>query len=252
MKAAIPLCDLDVVDAGLAPPHQALLVELPLLVAIGAMPPAARVVPFVLEAHRDAIAVERPEILDQAIVELGRPFALEEGYDRGPTLEKFRSVAPAAVLGIGERDAFGVARIPGIFRHASLLGGGLPGKGRQWWTRHDDLVLLAVRLYRPLLMCRWRCLSVDRHYGSAFIRIRSAFGIGCARPSLIKATRTSALTRISPPRRTSCASMIEAPFTASGQVTTSSTSSIRRFKEIQRHRTHDEGKPGRFGFGFRK
>ena len=43
----------------------------------------------------------------------------------------------------------------------------------------------------------------------------------------MKATRTSALTSTSSPRRTSCASVIEAPFTATGQVTTSSTSSIR-------------------------
>ena len=34
---------------------------------------AAVVVPLVLEAHRDAVAVEGPDILDQAIVELPSP-----------------------------------------------------------------------------------------------------------------------------------------------------------------------------------
>src|SRR5437016_4181816 len=61
---------LDVVDAGLAPAHQAVLVEFPLLVAVGAMPLATLVAPFVLKAHGDAVVVEGPEVLDQAVVEL--------------------------------------------------------------------------------------------------------------------------------------------------------------------------------------
>src|ERR1700751_5930823 len=65
----------------------------------------------------------------------------------------------------------------------------------------------------------------------------------------MKATRTSALTRTSAPRRTSCASTIDAPFTATGQVTTSSTSSIRagRRKSSIIERT-TKAKPGRLGF----
>src|SRR5215510_10917269 len=76
MEAAILFSDLDVVDAGFAPAHQAVLVELPLLVAVGAVPLATCVMPLILKAHRDAIAVERPEILDQAVVEFLRPFTL--------------------------------------------------------------------------------------------------------------------------------------------------------------------------------
>ena len=61
----------------------------------------------------------------------------------------------------------------------------------------------------------------------------------------MKATRTCAFTSTSSPRRTSCASVIEAPFTATGQVTTSSTSSIRagRRKSICIERT-TKAKPG--------
>ena len=47
----------------------------------------------------------------------------------------------------------------------------------------------------------------------------SALGIGCALPSLMKATRTSAFTSTSPFRRTSCANTMEAPLTATGQAT---------------------------------
>src|SRR5258705_12875446 len=67
--------DRHVVDARLAPAHQTVAVELPLLIAIGAEPVAAIVVPFILEAHRDAIVVERPKLLDQAVIDLSRPFA---------------------------------------------------------------------------------------------------------------------------------------------------------------------------------
>src|SRR6476660_9490266 len=56
-EAAIFFRNLDVVDAGLAPAHQAVLVELPLLVAVGAVPLAGGIMPFVLEAHRDPVVV---------------------------------------------------------------------------------------------------------------------------------------------------------------------------------------------------
>src|SRR5579871_6939241 len=68
MKAPVLLGDRDIVDAGLATAHQAVLVELPLLVTVGTVPLPARIVPFILKPHRDAVAVERPEVLDQAIV----------------------------------------------------------------------------------------------------------------------------------------------------------------------------------------
>src|SRR5579862_5051594 len=109
MEAAIFFGNRNVVDAGLAPAHQAVLVELPLLVAVGAVPLAGRVVPLVLEAHGDTIAVKRPKILDQAIVEFPGPFPREKCDDGCAPFEDFGAVAPAAVLGIGERDAFGVA-----------------------------------------------------------------------------------------------------------------------------------------------
>jgi hypothetical protein len=98
--------------------------------------------PLILKAHRDAVAVEGPQILDQAVVEFLRPFPGEEGNDRGAALEKFRAVTPAAVFGIGERDALRVARIPGILRHAGFLGGGLSGERRKRRTRHGDLGFL--------------------------------------------------------------------------------------------------------------
>ena len=101
------------------------------------MPLPVVVVPFILKAHRDAVAVERPEILDQAVLVLLGPFAGEKRNDRGTTLEEFGPVAPAAVLGIGQRHALRIARIPGVLRHAGFLGGGLFRERRQRRARHD-------------------------------------------------------------------------------------------------------------------
>ena len=41
------------------------------------------VVPLVGEAHRDAVAAERPQLLDQPVVELLRPLAGQERDDLG-------------------------------------------------------------------------------------------------------------------------------------------------------------------------
>src|ERR1700729_3843759 len=93
MEAAVLFGNRDVVDAGLAPAHQAVPVELPLLIAIGAIPLAVRIVPLILKAHRDAIVVERPETLNQAIVMFFRPFAREKSDDGGASLENFGTIA---------------------------------------------------------------------------------------------------------------------------------------------------------------
>ena len=56
--------------------------------------------------------------------------------DRRAAFEEFGTVTPAAVLGIGQRHSYGVARIPGVLGHARLLGCGFAGEGRQRRTRH--------------------------------------------------------------------------------------------------------------------
>src|SRR5262249_33719849 len=70
--------DRQVVDAGVADPHQALVVELPVLVPIGAEPVTTVVMPLIGKAHGDTVACERPQLLDESIVELPGPLASEE------------------------------------------------------------------------------------------------------------------------------------------------------------------------------
>jgi hypothetical protein len=66
-ETALAFADRHIIDAGFAAAHQAVLVEFPLLIAVGAEPLSGVVMPFVLETHGDEIAVERPEILDQPV-----------------------------------------------------------------------------------------------------------------------------------------------------------------------------------------
>src|SRR5258708_30706379 len=70
-KLSFGFLDRQIVDACDATLHQALFVELPVLVAVGAKPVSRIVVPLVGEAHRNARFVQRPQFLEQS-VEIGR------------------------------------------------------------------------------------------------------------------------------------------------------------------------------------
>jgi hypothetical protein len=67
------------VDASEAHRHEPFGSELPVL--IGTKPLAAVVMVFVGEAVGDAVGCEGPELLDEPIIELARPFADEERFD---------------------------------------------------------------------------------------------------------------------------------------------------------------------------
>ena len=75
----------------------------------------AVVMPFVGEAHGNAIVVKGPNLLDEPVVELAVPLARQERLDGLAALEKLRAVPPAAIGCVGERDASGIARIPSVF-----------------------------------------------------------------------------------------------------------------------------------------
>jgi hypothetical protein len=111
---AVDFLDRQVVDAREPSPHQTILSEFPVLVTVGTEPVARVVVPLVGEADGDPVLRERPQLLDQPVVELARPFACQEGDDRSPTLEELGTVAPDAVGGIGQRDACRIAAVPTV------------------------------------------------------------------------------------------------------------------------------------------
>src|SRR5262245_54184329 len=87
VEQSLGLIDRQVVDAGDPPLHVSFGVELPVLVAVRAEPLPRGVMPLVGEPHRDAVAGERPQFLDQPVVALLRPLALEELDDLGAASE---------------------------------------------------------------------------------------------------------------------------------------------------------------------
>src|SRR5882757_5172770 len=131
MELALAGGDRQVVDRGEAMPHQAALVELPVLVAVGAEPVARIVAPFVREAHGDAVAAAGPQLFDQAVVQFPGPFAGEERLDRLTALEELRTVPPHAVRCVGKRHAFGIPAVPRVFGGARLDRRRLGREGRQ-------------------------------------------------------------------------------------------------------------------------
>src|SRR5215467_3145439 len=108
------LRDRQIVDARETAPHQPLFVELPVLVAVAAEPGTRVVVPLVGEAHRDAVTGARPQLLDEPVVELARPLALEERAHLLAAHRELGAVPPVRVLGVDLHDPVGVAGVPGV------------------------------------------------------------------------------------------------------------------------------------------
>ena len=123
-KLPVGLLDRQIVDAGEAALQVAEVVEFPVLVAVGAIPLAGIVVEFVLETHGDAVASERPEFFLEAVIEFPIPLAAQKLDDRRAAIHELGAVAPFGVLGVGKRDALGVARIPGVFGGLDFLARG--------------------------------------------------------------------------------------------------------------------------------
>src|SRR5215212_4107101 len=133
-----------VVYAGIAAPHEAVLVELPVLVAVAAPPLPVLVVRLVLEAHRDAVAREAPQLLHEPVVKLPVPLAAQEVPYRLTSLEELVAVPPLGVLGVGESNLLRGAGVPSVLGHLDLLPRGLLRERRQRWP---SLLSLVARLH---------------------------------------------------------------------------------------------------------
>ena len=131
MEFTILFLDRQVVDAGIALLHQAVLVEFPVLIAVRPIPMAGIVVPFIGKAHSDAVVGSGPDFLDQAVIELLGPFTRQETDDLLAAGDEFGAFAPRAVRGIGQRHANRIAAVPAIIGGAHLLAGGFGGERRQ-------------------------------------------------------------------------------------------------------------------------
>jgi len=95
--------DRHIVDVCLSPVHQAVVGKLPQFVSAGPEPVSGIIVIFILETHRDAVAIVSPEFFDEAVVQLMDPFSCQKSFYGLTPLDKLRSIAPATILGISQR-----------------------------------------------------------------------------------------------------------------------------------------------------
>src|SRR5262245_8960257 len=132
---AIGVCDREIVDARDPASHEALVIELPILVAVRPEPVARVVVPLVRKTHRDAVALTCPQLLDQSVVEFLAPLADQKLlYGLAPR-EELGTIAPAAVRRVGHGHPLRVSRVPGVLGQANFLRCGCRVEGRKRWAR---------------------------------------------------------------------------------------------------------------------
>ena len=77
----IGFADPDIVDARMPFGHVALLVEQPIFVAMATPPLTGSIAALVDETNSDAIAAKRPELFNEAVIELSFPLGREETFD---------------------------------------------------------------------------------------------------------------------------------------------------------------------------
>src|SRR4029077_7315640 len=141
VELALALLDGQVVDRGEAPPHEAVLVEFPVLVAIGPEPVIRIVAPFVGEPDGDPIALPGPQLLDQPVIKFLGPFPRQKRDDRLAPVQELGAIAPMTVHGIGQRHLLGIARIPAILGASDLQDGSVARERRQGRARIGHLRL---------------------------------------------------------------------------------------------------------------
>src|ERR1700730_17081176 len=100
------LFDRQIVDRCISKSHQTVVIKFPILIAIGAEPISGIIVPFVGEAHGDAIAGKGPKLFDQPIVQLFRPFTFQKLNDLLSSTWKLRAISPTRIDGVRECDPF--------------------------------------------------------------------------------------------------------------------------------------------------
>ena len=129
---AVGFFDGKVVDGSITLLHQPCGVIVPVLVPVGTEPVAAVVMPLVSEAYGNTIFGECPELIDQTVIQFACPLSLQEGDDRRTSNHKLASITAATIMGVAQRDLFGVASVPTVLGHPNLLDSGVEREGRKW------------------------------------------------------------------------------------------------------------------------
>jgi hypothetical protein len=88
MILALWFSNREIIDGSEPPKHKPVFVELPIFIAIRAIPLPGIVVPFIREANGEPVPIKGPQLLDETIVEFFRPLPLQESDDVGSPIEK--------------------------------------------------------------------------------------------------------------------------------------------------------------------
>jgi len=124
VKQALVFLDRQIIGGGPAHGHVAVGIEFPVFVTVGTKPVSVDIAPFEGEAYRDTVVGERPQFLDQAVVQFRGPFAFEKGADGLAPIEELKAVAPLTVRLRGQRGLSRVTVIPGVLGSTHFLGCG--------------------------------------------------------------------------------------------------------------------------------
>src|ERR1700736_1650378 len=75
--------------------HKPIVVEFPVLIAVGAIPVIRVIVPLISEAYGDPVPGKRPHFLDKPVVPLLGPLTREESDNFVSSVDEFRSIPPS-------------------------------------------------------------------------------------------------------------------------------------------------------------
>jgi hypothetical protein len=123
VKLSIFPANWQVIDARMTHRHQAVFIKLPVLIAERAKPVSRIIMPFISEANGDPIALKRPKFLDQSVIELPHPLALEKTHDLLSADDELGPVASPALCAVGERHLFRITGVPSILSRSNFLDG---------------------------------------------------------------------------------------------------------------------------------
>ena len=90
VKLAVARSDRHVIDASDSQAHQPVHVELPVFVAVGAIPVSFVVVPLVRKPNGDTISFIRPDFFDEPVLQFQGPLARQKRPDGVAAFKKFR------------------------------------------------------------------------------------------------------------------------------------------------------------------
>ena len=113
-KQAVFFANKQIVDAGMAVLHQAIVRKFPVFVAVRPEPIAAVIAPLIGIAHGNPVFGECPKLLDQPVFTLAYPLAGQKGLGLLPVGDEMRSVAPFRVQCIGLGYFGRISAVPAI------------------------------------------------------------------------------------------------------------------------------------------